>query len=126
MENSIKSSNFQSDAFDDFSDNLMQIQQWFNQTFPECTIRINTNFDVRVGALKSVIEVFTSKEMTPENQGFMKVSFSFLDNDFKNGYFESAVKQMKKELKKNISNAINMHYRKEKARVGNNKERTGK
>lgn len=103
---------------DDLSYEYGKLLDWFYESWPEGTCRLEVNSDQRIGTLNYKITVFTGKEATPLNQGMMTHTMTFTKWDMLN---DQTMDKVKKELvpkyKEGIKRKMNEFTRLERERM---------
>lgn len=108
--------------FNDFMNQWLVLEEWFNDTYPEATLRIEPNADKRHDspiAMTVRVSVMTGKEATPKNQGFFQNTLQLTKEQWVDTVFMSQLTHFLVEVyKEKIDTVMNKHYQMEKERNG--------
>lgn len=93
-----------------------ELMNWFNQEFPEHTIRLDVHADRRYGKVTYTLSVLTGKSMS-DNQLALHNSIMIDGAKFRDGFWMAKfINSIEPNYKKAITKAINQHYNIEKQR----------
>lgn len=100
------------------NEEVLALQRWFKQDFPEATLRVHVDLDKIKRRLSIIHEVLTGQEMA-DNRAALKNAIRIQERDFMDPMFMGPFMLIYNEkMRQTIAQAINVHHHNEKAKLG--------